>query len=472
MLKGSQAGGMHRGHAWVFRAESHDTMMAWFSDIKELTEKRGEERNAFVRRTHARSLSGNSQKPPSIGSGNSIMAEDEADAVPYSSEQSVRGQSVPREGAEGGLLLGGAGAAAALEDNRSEAGWRPPTQRPSPGGRFPSQVDTNRGLQQPQSPSSVESDRGVIAEAGALPGSGVPFNNTGSPTRHTELQPKIDGVGNTAAPPASANYTPGQHPHLFQHAGHEADSQYGEWMTPIAGAAGGAALVGGAMHHHYNKDKAGQDLATESSTAVPAHGTSSAPIGLDGAEDHDRSLSRRRGLTESTQATATTHAASQYGAATSSVGGATLSTVPTSVAATEETTETEKPMSGLAATAGTTGPVHPKSEAEVIAVAADDVPRSSTQEAIPAGIDARHGPTTTSAAEPYTSSTGKFDGNGTYVGPRTENADSAKPTDFVVHPEPTTGERAKSVNTISDLHVPGEFPAEKSRVGSLVGSEL
>jgi len=31
MLKGRQTGSMHRGHSWVFRAESYDTMMAWVS---------------------------------------------------------------------------------------------------------------------------------------------------------------------------------------------------------------------------------------------------------------------------------------------------------------------------------------------------------------------------------------------------------------------------------------------------------
>ncbi|KAG5759215.1 hypothetical protein H9Q72_012658, partial [Fusarium xylarioides] len=45
ILKGRQTGGMHRGHTWVFRAESHDTMMAWYEDIKALTEKTAEERS-------------------------------------------------------------------------------------------------------------------------------------------------------------------------------------------------------------------------------------------------------------------------------------------------------------------------------------------------------------------------------------------------------------------------------------------
>jgi hypothetical protein len=33
MLKGRQTGSMHRGHSWVFRAESYETMMAWVSDF-------------------------------------------------------------------------------------------------------------------------------------------------------------------------------------------------------------------------------------------------------------------------------------------------------------------------------------------------------------------------------------------------------------------------------------------------------
>ncbi len=56
MLKGRQTGSMHRGHTWVFRAESYDTMLAWYDDIKSLTETTTEERHAFVRR-HARSVS-------------------------------------------------------------------------------------------------------------------------------------------------------------------------------------------------------------------------------------------------------------------------------------------------------------------------------------------------------------------------------------------------------------------------------
>ena len=68
----------------MFRAESYDTMLAWFSDIKNLTEKTGAERKEFIRRSHARSVSAGSHKAGSISSDGG-MDEDEADDVPYSS---------------------------------------------------------------------------------------------------------------------------------------------------------------------------------------------------------------------------------------------------------------------------------------------------------------------------------------------------------------------------------------------------
>ena len=111
---------MHRGHTWVFRAETYETMNAWYDDIQTLTEKSGEERNAFVRR-HAsvRSASAGSARSASSDGG---LEEDEADAIPYSANQSLASQ--PRE--------------------------QPPT-RPSPGGRFPSDLAVNRHLQEPES---------------------------------------------------------------------------------------------------------------------------------------------------------------------------------------------------------------------------------------------------------------------------------------------------------------------------------
>lgn len=83
MLKGRQSGGMHRGHSWVFRAESRETMMAWMDAIKNLTEKTGAERSAFVRQ-HARSVSGGSRGRAFSITSSDGLEEDEADAVPYS----------------------------------------------------------------------------------------------------------------------------------------------------------------------------------------------------------------------------------------------------------------------------------------------------------------------------------------------------------------------------------------------------
>lgn len=152
ILKGRQTGGMHRGHTWVFRAESHDTMMAWYEDIKALTEKSPEERTEYVR-GHQRSLSRSSQR-----SFSSDGVVDEDDDEPFAASTSVSQQTTRQE---------------------SEM-----TRRPEPGGRFPSdlQVNAQRGLQVPVSPSSVSTASyersdpnaaSTIKEAVALPGSAI-----------------------------------------------------------------------------------------------------------------------------------------------------------------------------------------------------------------------------------------------------------------------------------------------------------
>lgn len=156
MLKGRQTGGMHRGHAWVFRAESYDTMMAWYEDIKNLTEKTGEERNAFVRR-HARSFSSGSHKAGSVSS-DGVLDEDEADEVPFSANTSQVQQPVPQQDTPA---------------------------RPQPGGRFPSDIQVNRFLQAPLSPSSATSsgDRDPLMAAGTQPESSAP-RGPGDPDEH------------------------------------------------------------------------------------------------------------------------------------------------------------------------------------------------------------------------------------------------------------------------------------------------
>ncbi|KAI0015847.1 hypothetical protein F4780DRAFT_41641 [Xylariomycetidae sp. FL0641] len=175
ILKGRQTGTMHRGHTWVFRAESHDTMMAWYEDIKALTEKTPEELNSFVR-GHSRTYSRSSQR--SISSDGMV---DDDDEEPFSADPAV---SSP--GSRQGSL----------------------SNRPEPGGRFPSdlQVNAQRGLQVPRSPSSTGSgfvgndytmrgassnsnqDHDVIAAAGALPGSGYGETYLGDRSLHVPGQ--------------------------------------------------------------------------------------------------------------------------------------------------------------------------------------------------------------------------------------------------------------------------------------------
>ena len=362
MLKGRQSGGsMHRGHSWVFRAETFDTMQAWFGDIKELTEKSGEERNAFVRRQHARSMSGNSFKPGSVHSSEGGMEDDDADKVAFSGEQSVRGNSVAPE--EGVPIIAGLGAPGndVVDDDRSEAGWRP--QRPAAAGRFPSDINVSRGLQAPLSPSSGESmnpDRDIIAAAGALPGSGVPFANTNDP--HTDLQQPMAaqpaGLATTTNP--GPEYTSGQHPNILPSSGAPAvdgESNYGEWMAPMAAGAGVAVVGAGGMaavHNHDQRDPQqpmdqpieavdNSKRQMDAASPVPAYGTSSAPIpagavptpiAIVGA-DPERSLSRPRGLTESTEKSNAATSMAPTMVSSGLTDGPTISTTTTNTAPTE-----------------------------------------------------------------------------------------------------------------------------------------
>lgn len=124
VLKGRQTGPMHRGHTWVFRAESHDTMMAWYDDIKTLTERSPEQREHLVR-----SISRSASRSSGRSSFESVGGDDEE--PPFTATAaSTGGQPKPD----------------------------PFARRPS-GGRFPSDVQVNaqRGLQVPVSPLSVSS---------------------------------------------------------------------------------------------------------------------------------------------------------------------------------------------------------------------------------------------------------------------------------------------------------------------------
>lgn len=522
MLKGRQTGSMHRGHSWIFRAETHDTMLAWFHDIKELTEKRGEERNEFVRRTHARTLSSGSMKAASIHSVESGIEEDEADKVPFSGEQSVRGNSV----AEGAAVYGDE--AYIMDDNRSDPGWRPP-QRPTPGGRFPSDLNVERGLAAPLSPSSGDSydetDRDVIAAAGALPGSGVPFAANTSTEPHTDLQQGYDqrsitqsnydqqhnvqsaygqpnnlqsnyasqgyaNQGNELAGAAvSANntnaagiqsYTSGGHPAIAPTSigavPVEQASNYGEWMAPMAATAGvgGAALgAGGAHLYHQAHDQHKQpENINDQQQAIPAVGQSSAPIVAATAAPID-APTRPRGMTESTQDTAT--AMSYSPSAHTQTTQHTVSTVPTSTSLIG--TEAPAPSQTLAAAGIDPHPVVKPMEPAVPLVPAAPLVSSGAyaSNTVPLGAASAYSSgnpgvygrentvvaTSPSVAPTPSVATGPSVNTGPSVTTRPSVAiapTAATGMDAAGHMRPELPHSAKSVQTISDLHVPGEFP--------------
>jgi hypothetical protein len=145
VLKARQTGTLHRGHSWVFRAESHAAMLEWYEAIKKLTEVSGAERNAYVQSTamHRRSDSHGSHRAESYISENGLD-NDEADEVPYSGQASELEYPV---------------------DYHEE--FQSP-KRPE-GGRFPSDIQANRGLEHKDS-MSADSNTSTIAMATALPG--------------------------------------------------------------------------------------------------------------------------------------------------------------------------------------------------------------------------------------------------------------------------------------------------------------
>lgn len=233
ILKGRQTGTMHRGHTWVFRAESHDTMMAWYEDIKALTEKTPEERTQFVR-THSRSLSRSSRR--SVSSDGIV---DEDDDEPFSASQidvnpEPREEMVPR--------------------------------RPQPGGRFPSdlQINAQRGLQAPQSPSSVSSghqdyspDAQAYVAAGAIP---VAAYAAAHENQHLHRgQENHMGYGGTDQTPMEN--MPSQAAIASQQAHHDGINPYtSEPVSASPHQEGGyfAGMVVGAPGHHQERETEGE----------------------------------------------------------------------------------------------------------------------------------------------------------------------------------------------------------------------
>jgi hypothetical protein len=278
--------------------------MAWYDDIKTLTEKTGEERNAFVRSHHARSLSRSSTRS---GSSDGGLEEDEADQVPYSANQSIVNESVKED----------------------------PPMRPSPGGRFPSDIQSNRNLQAPLSPnSSGSSDVGldITSASGGLQAahqypseptnydtfppqqqSQVPYatqnayadgynsdhayqqrtptqergsfysnpaptnyqtqqneyqpaptNYQPAPTNYQTQQNEYQPALTNYQPPPQNTYQPAPTQNNYQAPPTQADpiqqldrhdSNYGDWMAPAAGGAAAGALGAAAYSRHQEKDQ-------------------------------------------------------------------------------------------------------------------------------------------------------------------------------------------------------------------------
>lgn len=179
VLKARQTGSLHRGHGWVFRAESHEVMLEWYEAIKRLTEITGSERNAFVQE-HQRTASSTPNKAESVNSDNGFE-NDEADEVPYSGQASELGYFPYTE----------------------EESLEPP-RRPS-GGRFPSDIKIERGLVRRES-TSDESSTSAVAAAAALPGASfIPDHDEARYTephlRHTDGRPRKHSY--VVAPPVN-----------------------------------------------------------------------------------------------------------------------------------------------------------------------------------------------------------------------------------------------------------------------------
>jgi hypothetical protein len=137
VLKGRQTG-LHLGHSWVFRAESHAAMLEWYADIKKLTEVSGAERNAFVSgAVHGRQEPVDASKEEEF-SDDYGLDNDEADEVPYSTEHSAL--EVPLE----------------------------TTNKRPEGGRFPSDINVNRETKDAAA-TSGDSNIPTAGAAGAVP---------------------------------------------------------------------------------------------------------------------------------------------------------------------------------------------------------------------------------------------------------------------------------------------------------------
>lgn len=241
-------------------------MLAWYDAIQNLINKTGDERNAFVRR-HTRSISAGSARSVSSDGG---LEEDEADEVPFSANQSMTNQ--------------------ATQEAVSH-------QRPSPGGRFPSDIQVERNLQAPLAPSSGSSSEvgnDITTASGGLQGAFPAYpaaSNAYEPVQQSEpsqafyaeqnpyeyhaqnayQQPAAPApirqqtsyyANNPPSNPTQTSYEPPPQaaPVQYQQPQPQSyeplpgvqrhDSTYGDWMAPAAGGAAAGALGAEAYRRH------------------------------------------------------------------------------------------------------------------------------------------------------------------------------------------------------------------------------
>ncbi len=400
MLKGRQSGGMHRGHAWVFRAESHDTMLAWFEDIKNLTEKTGEERTAYIRR-HARSVSGNSDKAGSVSS-DGAMDEDEADQVPYSATESLADQAPMRE--------------------------EKLPERPNPGGRFPSALSINRNSQVPLEPSSPSSsdDRDTVAAAGALPGSSDPF---GQPRRQTQSREDETQAREEAHPYHQRATEP---PRAEASGSREQDGPY-------------PPLSSGAQHSSMPERPKSSNPGAESSVApIQSQGISSDGPGAVSYGSQQQPAPRNRALPNAPERHDSTYG-DWMGPAAAGAGGAAIG------------------VAGVEANRQQQQPKQPEQDPQPVSqpseLAAQSTPHVEYAQS-PLQDPVRHEPA--EAVSPITTMRGDPSFIQPYSATAessTESSDPAAPLKALASEtaRPGMSRNHGSVSTISDLHVPGEF---------------
>lgn len=301
-------------------------MLAWYDDINSLIDKTGDERNAFVTR-HKRSMSTGSARSVSSDGG---LEEDEADHVPFSATQSVQSQPV------------------AVSERPS---------RPSPGGRFPSDLQVNRSLQArgPSSGSSSEVGLDLATAAGGPQLAHASYPNAyddrtpneaaygpGNPYEYHPDNPQQQFQRETSYYANNAPETPGQNavdpsvlhqsaiqpvpfqPHRFpsgtktpvseqsqkqypslgqgqpQAQNSRMVSNYSDWMAPAAAGAGGlaAGAVGAeALHRHrQNQDQQDerdastpQEYASNPAPQTVSQHEDAGPVGVVGAVPVPRS---------------------------------------------------------------------------------------------------------------------------------------------------------------------------------------